>query len=69
MDKDLQARQEARDLLIAAQEAQKSLRTFSQQQLNTIVKAICDAIYSASADAAVIMHKAAVPPCSSLRNV
>ena len=52
MDKDLQARQEARDLLIAAQEAQKSLRTFSQQQLNTIVKAICDAIYSASAELA-----------------
>ncbi len=52
MDKDLQARQEARDLLAQAQQAQKTLRTFSQQQLDRIVKAICEAIYTASAELA-----------------
>ena len=49
LDKDLQARQEARQLLKAAETAQKQLARMSQQQLDAIVKAISDAIYNAAA--------------------
>ncbi len=52
LDKDLQARQEARDLLKQAQVAQEQLARMSQSQLDGIVKAICDAIYSAATELA-----------------
>ena len=52
LDKDLLSRQEARDLLKQAAAAQKQLAAMTQQQLDTIVKAICDAIYAASSELA-----------------
>ena len=52
MDKDLQARQEARQLLRRAEQAQKQLADFSQEQLDAICKAIADAFYNASAELA-----------------
>ncbi len=52
MDKDLQARQEARNLLRQAEAAQKQLADFSQEQLDKIVKAIADAIYNAAPELA-----------------
>ena len=52
LDKDLQARQEARELLRRAEQAQKALADYSQEQLDTIVHAIADAIYQASAELA-----------------
>ena len=51
-DKDLQARQEARSLLRRAEQAQKALADYSQEQLDAIVHAIADAIYNASAELA-----------------
>ena len=51
-DKDLLARQEARQLLKAAELAQKQLADFSQSQLDAIVKAICDAIDAAAPELA-----------------
>ena len=45
LDKDLQARQEARCLAKQAEAAQETLAQMSQQQLDTIVKAVCDAFY------------------------
>ena len=48
MDKDLQARQEARDMAKAAFEAQKQLKTMSGQQLDTIVEAVSRAFYAAA---------------------
>ena len=45
LDKDLQARQEARQLAKQAEFAQVSLAQMSQQQLDTIVKAVADAFY------------------------
>ena len=42
LDKDLQARQEARQLLRQAELAQKQLADFSQEQLDAICKAMCD---------------------------
>ncbi len=52
LDKDLQARQEARLLLRRAKTAQTQLAQYSQQQLDAIVKAICDAIHAAAPELA-----------------
>ena len=52
LDKDLLSRQEARELLKKAAAAQKQLASMSQQQLDTIVKAIADAIFAASSELA-----------------
>ena len=52
LDKDLQARQEARQLLKQAELAQKQLARMSQQQLDGIVKAVCDAIFAAATELA-----------------
>jgi len=52
LDKDLLSRQEARELLKQAAAAQKQLANLSQQQLDTIVKAIADAIYTAAPELA-----------------
>ena len=52
LDKDLLARQEARQLLRQAEIAQKRLAEFSQEQLDTIVKAIRDAIHGAAVELA-----------------
>jgi len=52
LDKDLQARQEARQLLKQAELAQKQLADFSQEQLDRICKAIADAIYAAATELA-----------------
>ena len=45
LDKDLQARQEARCLAKQAEQAQEVLAKMSQQQLDAIVKAVSDAFY------------------------
>ncbi len=52
LDKDLQARQEARLLAAQAQVAQKQLAAMSQEQLDRIVEAIYKAFYAASAELA-----------------
>ena len=52
LDKDLLSRQEARELLKQAAAAQKQLAAMTQQQLDTIVKAIADAIYAAAPELA-----------------
>ena len=52
LDKDLQARQEARELLKQAEQAQKQLARMSQSQLDGIVKAVCDAIFDAATELA-----------------
>ena len=52
LDKDLQARQEARCLAAKAQTAQKQLACMSQQQLDRIVEAVYKAFYDASAELA-----------------
>ena len=57
LDKDLLSRQEARDLLKQANAAQQTLATLSQQQLDTIVKAIADAVYAASSELADMAAK------------
>ena len=48
MDKDLQARQEARDLAVQAEKAQKALASMTGQQLDAIVEAVAKA-FSAKA--------------------
>lgn len=52
MDKDLQARQEARELAKQAFDAQKQLARMSQQQLDRIVEAVSRAVYGAAAELA-----------------
>ena len=52
LDKDLRARQEARQLLRRAKTAQEQLAAFSQEQLDAIVKAISDAVYAAAPELA-----------------
>jgi len=52
LDKDLLARQEARQLLRQAEIAQKQLATFPQEKLDAIVNAISDAIYGAAPELA-----------------
>jgi len=49
LSKDLQARQEARNLAAAAETAQKKLSNFSQQQLDAIVEAVAKAFSAESA--------------------
>ncbi len=49
LDKDLQARQEARDMAKLAQKAQLQLRRFSQAQLDGIVRAVAEAFYEEAA--------------------
>ena len=51
-DKDLQAKQEARDLCRQAEEAQKLLFTFSQAQLDAIVEAVAKAFSAAATELA-----------------
>lgn len=46
MDKDLRSIQETRDLIEAAKKAQKVLETFSQTQIDQIVKAVSDATFA-----------------------
>ncbi len=52
LDKDLQARQEARDLLKKAEAAQKQLSFFPQEKLDAIVKAIAHAFDQAAPELA-----------------
>ena len=52
LDKDLQARQEARGLLRDAEAAQKLLAGFSQEKLDAIVEAIAEAFYAAAPELA-----------------
>ncbi len=56
LSKDLQARQEARNLAAAAQAAQKQLEDFSQRQLDAIVEAMANAF----SDSAVMLADLAV---------
>ena len=52
LDKDLKARQEARQLLKAAQQAQIALADYSQEQIDAIVRGIADAFYAAAPELA-----------------
>ena len=52
MDKDLQAKQEARDLAKQAELAQRQLFTFSQEKLNAITEAVAKAFEAAAAELA-----------------
>ena len=52
MDKDLQAKQEARDLCKGAELAQKELFSFPQEKLNTITEAMAKAFEAAAAELA-----------------
>jgi len=52
MDQDLLARQEARELLRRAEQAQQTLATFSQEQLDSIAQAIARAIEYAAGELA-----------------
>ena len=52
LDKDLKARQQARDLARQAEEAQKLLAEMSQQKLDTIVQAVAKAFASAAPELA-----------------
>ena len=52
LDKDLQARQEARILAQTAREAQRKLREYSQKQLDDICEAISKAFWEASVELA-----------------
>ena len=51
-DKDLQARQQARDLARQAEDAQKILAQMSQEKLNAIVRAVSSAFAAAAAELA-----------------
>ncbi|MGD0038293.1 MAG: aldehyde dehydrogenase family protein [Bacteroidota bacterium] len=48
MDKDLQSIQEARDLLARAKEAQLAFKSFTQEKVDKVVKAMADAGFSAA---------------------
>ena len=50
MDQDLASRQEARELGKQAEEAQKVLRTFSQEKLDAIVQAVSQAFLSSAGE-------------------
>ena len=52
LDKDLQARQQARDLAKLAEDAQKTLAQMSQQQLDSIVKAVANAFAASASELA-----------------
>ena len=48
MDKDLQSIQEARDLLVRAKEAQLTFKSFTQEKVDKVVKAMADAGFGAA---------------------
>jgi len=48
MDRDLQSIQEARDLLVRAKEAQLLFKSFTQEKVDKVVKAMADAGYAAA---------------------
>ena len=50
LDKDLQSRQQARDLVKAAEKAQQTLAKMSQQQLDSIVSAVAKAFAACGAE-------------------
>ena len=52
MDKDLQAKQEARDLCRQAVAAQKELFTYPQEKLDAITRAVAAAFSAAAAELA-----------------
>ena len=52
LDKDLQARQEARVLAQKARDAQAVLATFSQEKLDAIVETVADAFYKGALELA-----------------
>ena len=52
LDKDLQARQQARDLAKMAEDAQKALAGMSQQQLDNIVRGVANAFAASAAELA-----------------
>ena len=52
LDRDLQARQEARELALQAEKAQAILGKFPQSKLDAMVKAVADAFYTASRELA-----------------
>ena len=54
LDKDLQARQEARRLAIAAEQAQEKLAAMSQQQLDNICQAVANAFCAAAPELAAM---------------
>ena len=54
LDKDLQARQEARRLAILAEQAQETLAKMSQQQLDRIVEAVANAFSAAATELAAM---------------
>ena len=54
LDKDLQARQEARFLAANAEKAQRELARMSQEKLDTIVEAVAKGFYDASAELAAL---------------
>ena len=54
LDKDLQARQEARQLAIAAEQAQQQLSRMSQQQLDRICEAVAEAFCDAAPELAAM---------------
>ncbi|EFR97270.1 aldehyde-alcohol dehydrogenase, partial [Listeria ivanovii FSL F6-596] len=56
-DKDLRSIQEVRNLIASANTAQKELAAMSQQQIDTIVKAIADAGYDAREKLAKMAHE------------
>lgn len=56
-DKDLRSIQEVRNLIESANKAQKELAAMSQQQIDTIVKAIADAGYGAREKLAKMAHE------------
>ena len=57
LDKDLQAKQEARDLAKQADLAQKELFLFSQEKLDTIVEAIAQVFSDAAAELAQLAYE------------
>lgn len=57
MDKDLQSVQQVRDLLHKAQEAQKVLASYSQQQVDRLVSLMAERGFNASHELAVLAHE------------
>ena len=57
LDKDLAARQEARALCRAAEEAQKKLSGFSQEKLDDIVEAVARAFSEAAPELAELARR------------
>ncbi|MBI4427721.1 MAG: aldehyde dehydrogenase family protein [Ignavibacteriales bacterium] len=56
-DKDLQSIQEARDLVTKAKEAQLAFRKFTQEQVDSIVKAMVDAGFAAAEKLGKMAHE------------